>query len=140
MDVFITSDSNWEAKIAHATRTLSLRPFFAERDYGPGLSALSIILMCRDPSLQFRRRLRLDRKKRDLHSDIMLDLPTMQTAGHAGRRSIIAERLLADIPPAIAKYRLPDFDLPRFTHDFQHIIEEQLLGAESSRFDHLCRE
>jgi hypothetical protein len=138
MKVFITSDANWEAKITHATRTLSLRPFFAERDYGPGLSGLSIILMCRDPALQFRRRVRLDHKKRLLHSDIMLDLPTMQALDHAGRRSIIAERLLADIPPTIAKYHLPDFDLATFTHDFRHVIEEQLLGAESSRFDHLC--
>jgi hypothetical protein len=140
MDVFITSDSNWEAKIEHATRTLSLDAFFAERDYGPGQPSLSIVLMCRDPSLRFRRRLRLVHKKRRLYSDIMLDLPTMQTAGHAARRGSIAERLLQDIPPAIAKYRFSNFDLPAFSSDFKLTIQEQLLGADSSRYDHLCLE
>ena len=138
MRVSIVSDTHWESKVAHATRNLSLVPFFAERDYGSDLSSLAVCLMCRDPELKFRRRIRLDRKTRTLYSDIMLDLPEMRTLGHAGRRSVIAQRLVADIPPTIAKYRLPDFDLPEFTRDFTHIIEEQLLGAESSRYDHLC--
>jgi hypothetical protein len=138
MRVSILSDTHWEAKIEHATRTLSLNAFFAERDYGPGLTSLVVILMCRDPELEFKRRVRLDRKTRTLYSDIMLALPAMRSIGHAGRRSVIAQRLVAEISPTIAEYRLPDFDLPRFNYDFQHIIEEQLLGAESSRYDHLC--
>jgi len=138
MRVSILSDAHWESKVEHATRTLSVASYFAERDYGAGLSCLSVILMCRDPALQFRRRVRLDRKSRTLHSDILLNLAEMRALGHAGRRRIIAERLLTDVPPTIAKYRLPDFDLPRFTHDFRFIIEQQLLGAESLRYDHLC--
>jgi hypothetical protein len=138
MRVSILSDTHWEAKVEHATRTLSLDNFFAERDYGPNLTSLVVVLMCRDPELKFKRRVRLNRKTHTLYSDIMLDLPEMRSLGHAGRRSIIAQRLVAEIPPTIAKYRLRDFDLPRFIHDFQDIIEEQLLGAESSRYDHLC--
>jgi len=138
MRVNVLSDAHWEAKVEHATRTLSLNTFFAERDYGPGLTSLVVILMCRDPELKFKRRVRVDRKTRTLYLDIMLDLPEMRTLGHAGRRNVIAQRLVTEIPPTIAKYRLPDFDLPRFAQDLQQIIEEQLLGAESSRYDHLC--
>ncbi len=138
MRVSILSDANWEAKIPHATRPLSLNTFFDERDYGSGLSELCIILMCRDPDLKFRRRVRLDHKKLVLHTDIMLNFPEMRSAGHAGRRGIIARRLVVEIRPTLGKYCLPDFDLPRFTRDFQQIIEDQLLGPEAARFDHLC--
>lgn len=135
MRVSILSGTHWEAKVDHATWTLSLNAFFAARDYGPQLTSLVVILMCRDPELNFRRRVRLDRKTSTLYLDIMLDLSEMRSLGHAGRRS--AQRLTAEIPPTIAKYRLPDFDLPTFTHDFRNIIEEQLLGGESSRYGHL---
>ena|SRR6266511_387392 len=138
MRVSILSDAHWKAKIEHATRTLALDAFFDDRDYGPGLTSPVVILMCRDPDLKFRRRVRLDHKTRTLYSDIMLDLPEMRSVGHARRRSVIAQRLVTEIPPTIAKYRLPDFDLSLFTRDFQHIIEEQLLGPDSSRYDHLC--
>ena len=138
MRVNILSDADWEAKIDHATKPLSLKAFFDERDYGPDITSLSVILMCRDPKLNFRRRVRLNRKTNTLYSDIMLDLPEMREFGHAGRRGLIAQRLIVEIPPTIAKYCLPDFDLPTFTHDFRSIIEEQLLGDEAARYDHLC--
>jgi hypothetical protein len=138
MRVNILSDTDAKAKVDQVTWLLSPHTFFAGRDYGPGLSGLAIILMCRTPDLLFRRRVRMDRKERCLYTDVMLHFPSMKAFGHQGRRLIVLSRLLTDIPPTIAKYRLPDFDLAAFTNDFTHMLEEQLLGPESFRRDHLC--
>jgi hypothetical protein len=138
MRLDLLSDSNWEAKIAHAIRPLSLKSYFEGRCYGSGLAGLAIVLMSRDPAHAFRRRVRFERQTRILYTDVMLDLAEMRRPGHVERRALIARRLFEDIPPTIAKYRLPDFDLNEFSKDFRAIVEKQLLGPDSTQYDHLC--
>ena len=138
MRVDLLADSNWEAKIAHATRPLMLKTYFEDRHYGSGITGLAIVLMSRDPELAFRRRVRFERRTRVLYTDVMLDLSEMRRPGHAKRRELIARRLLEDIPPTISKYRLADFDVSAFTKDFKEVVEQQMLGPDAGRFDHLC--
>jgi hypothetical protein len=138
MDVFISSDSNWEAKLDHATRTLDEQHHFESRDYGPGLQSLVIILNCRDAELGHKQRVRFTKEDRTLGIDIMLRLEDFTRVPHQQRRQIIVQGLLTEVPRIVRKYAIPDFDTERFLTDFEGYITDCLLGPEAGRFDHLC--
>jgi hypothetical protein len=112
----ITSDANSESGLGEIVDELSgpARQFFAQRDYGAGLLGVVVVLMCRDPKLNFERRLRFARKEKKLFMDIMLDLDEMRHALPARRRAIIAGRLLLDIPEVVRKYAIKTFDEASF--------------------------
>jgi len=121
MHLRITDDSNAESRVGEFTYESSgpTRQFFAPKDYGTGLLGVVVGLMCRDPKLNFKRRIRFDRKDRKLYMDVMLDLPQMVQATPELRRKIIAERLMEEIPPVVHKYSIRDFDEARFTEDLK---------------------
>lgn len=141
MRFFLTADYNWESKLDHAIRNLELRDFFAERNYGEDLSGgISIILMCRDPAFAFKQRIRLKKKAQALSMDVMLDLPFFVSATHAQRREVVAKNLTYEVPRIVKKYRFSSFDVEKFSSDLERIVSQQLLGVDTSRFDHLCLE
>lgn len=94
------------------------RVHFASLDYGPGLAGIIIGLMCRDPRHNFRRRVSLRKKDKTLDMDIMLHLPEYVPLEPEERRQRVIRRLIAEVPETIAKYKLKDFDLARFTADW----------------------
>ncbi|WP_395740561.1 hypothetical protein [Prosthecobacter sp.] len=140
MKVFVTSDSNWEAKLDHALKVLSLREHFEGLDFGSSLSGLCIVMMCRDPELQFKQRIRMDRKTHDLYLDVMLPLPSFVNGTHAERRHMAAMALVSEVPAILKRYKLKDFRIADFVHEFETTVRAQLLGPDSSRYDHLCLE
>jgi hypothetical protein len=99
------------------------RALFEERDYGQGLIGIGVVLMCRDPSLKFKRRISLAKKERTLYLDIMLDLDRMREADDETRRRIVVERLASEIPTVLSKYTIADFDDKRFTEDLKHWLK-----------------
>lgn len=122
MQFNILSDSNWEARIEEALYPLSdlgYRQYFEEIDYGIGLLGIVVVVMCRDPDLNFKQRIRLVKNEKILYMDIMLESPAMEVASTEGRKKIVIERLLKDVPPIISKYKIDDFDSPRFISDFE---------------------
>jgi hypothetical protein len=129
MHLRITGDTNEESGVGRVIDDISgpTRKRFLQASYGDALLGIVIVLMCRDPQLNFKQRIRRSTKEKKLYIDIMLSLDQMRPLDHQERGRVIAERLLAEVPPIIAKYRLPDFDLPAFTRDFQEVISEQLL-------------
>jgi hypothetical protein len=84
----ITSDVNKESGVGEVVRELSgpTRKHFVSRDYGSGLPFMGVVLMCRDPALDFKRRIRFAKKDRTLYMDVMLHLPDMISLPHEGRR------------------------------------------------------
>ncbi len=139
MKVRVLSDANWEAKINHATRTLSLPSYFEQLNYGAGLASLVVVLMCRNPELHHRQRIRFERSTRTLYLDVMFDLSEMTRLDHAGRRKVIAERVLAEVARILAARKLAEFDTAAFASDLRIALHEQLLGPDADRFDHLCK-
>lgn len=137
-DVFITSDANWEAKISHAIRCLDVRDYFQSRCYGSSVSAISIVLMCRDPDLNFRQRIAYTKADKVLGFDVMLSLEDFVGVSHSRRREIIAQSLCSETTRIVRKYKFDDFETERFLSDFTSRVNEQLLGDDSSRYDHLC--
>ena len=142
MHFFLTADCNWESKRDHATRNLELREFFQDRSYGDDIAGgIYVVLMCRDPDLKFKQRIRFSKKDQSLSMDVMLDLPFFVSATHAQRREAVARQLLSDIPRVIDKYKFKNFDLATLSNDLGEIVCEQLLiRADASRHNHLCLE
>jgi hypothetical protein len=138
MRLSVLSDSNWEAKIDHATKCLDLKSTFESRDYGPSLNELCIILNCRDPQLGHKQRIRLTKATKTLSIDIMLALESFTRVPHEKRRSQIADTMCNETERILRKYSLCDFDTEKFIADFRYEVTNQLLSPEAARFDHLC--
>ena len=131
----LTSDANWESKIEHAVRPLDLEAFFELREYGLGLSNISVVLMCRDPDLKFRQRIRYSQADSHISMDVMLSLPELVAATHSERRRIIAAALANEVPRIIVERRVKNFDVSSFVSDLKQAVSDQLLGPDASRYD-----
>ena len=65
MRLNLLCDAHWESRVDRGLNELSstgYRSFFEARDYGKGLSGITVVFMCREPRLNFKQRVR--RKKR----------------------------------------------------------------------------
>jgi len=115
----ITCDANQESGVGEIVGELSgpTENHFASLDYRSGLSVLGVVLMCRDPALNFKRRIRFSKKDQILYMDVMLDLPEMIALTHDGRRRVIMSKLEREIPKILNKYDFADFDRTRFETD-----------------------
>ena len=118
----ITSDANQESGVGEVVCDLSgpTRKHFVPRDYGSGLPRLAVVLMCRDPALNFKRRVRFAKKNQTLYMDVMLHLPEMVPLTHHERCRVIIQRMEREISEALSKYNFADFDRPRFESDLQN--------------------
>jgi hypothetical protein len=115
----ITCDANQESGVGEVVFEVCgpTRKHFEPKDYGAGLSEIFIVLMCRNPELNFKRRLRLVKKDRVLYLDIMLDLHEMVPLEHEARKRIVGHWISEELPPILRKYAIPDFDDARFIDD-----------------------
>ncbi len=122
MRLVITSDENEESGVGEVVDEISgpTRKHFMEEDYGRGLRDIGIVLMCRDPELNFKRRLRFSKKDQCLYMDIMLDLDQMTPLPHEARKRLILGRLADEIPAVLRKYDFKDFAEERFVKDLKN--------------------
>lgn len=139
MRVSILADTNWESKIDHALKVLSLQEAF-DRDFGSELAAITLVLNCRDPELRHKQRIRHDKSTKTLYVDVMLDLRYFVQATHTQRRAKIAEQAVVQLGAVLAKRRIVLFDVSLFLAQLTTVLNEQLNGPESTRYDHLCLE
>lgn len=140
MVVQILSDSDWEAKVDHATRGLSLRRHFECLDFGGGVLKLCIILNARNRELEHRRRERFTKADKCLSFDVMLDRDLLIHSTHQRRRDIICESVCSDLSQTLDRRRIPDFDSATFLAEFARVIRNDLQGPKAGEFDHLCLE
>jgi len=122
MKFFLTCDIDWESKVDKVHSALvdhKYRQYFAARDYGAGVSEVAVILMCQNPELGLKPRLRFSKKTKVLSMDVMLDLPSLIGIEMEERQRIVANRMLEDIPKNVLKYKIEDFDGQRFVFDFK---------------------
>lgn len=133
MHIRITSDANDESGVGEVVDELSgpTRRHFSPKDYGSGLIGVVVVLMCRDPSLNFKRRVRFARKEKKLYMDVMLDLAYLVNVDHENRKKTIIERVLSEVPTTLHKYALKEFDETRFVQDLDSWFAE--CSAESHR-------
>lgn len=136
----IVADYNWESKLDHAMKPLSLGALFEHRNYGVDLAGLCVVVMCRSEDLAFGRRVRYARSEKTLYLDVMLKLSDFVGASHAERRQRLAHALKNDVIAELEKRKFRQFDLVAFASDFTTAIDEQLLGSDANRFDRFVLE
>jgi len=119
MRVGMSYDANKEARLDEVIRgaNASLGVFFSDRFYDDSGMNLFVVLMCRDPKLNFQKRIRLSRSDNTLYIDVMLDVTLMSAIDVESGRAIVARKMLEDIPIAIQTKRSIDFDSSRFIAD-----------------------
>ena len=99
------------------------RKYFVVKDNGAGLAGVVIVLICRDPNLHLKRRIRFATKKKTIYMDTMLDLPVMKAALPAERKRIIAQQLSHDVAEVLSGYKILDFKKDVFVDDFYRWID-----------------
>ena len=140
MKFSILCDANWDAKISEALDDFSgLRRYFEEKYYysltpdiknycGSSIDAIVIVFMCRNPEYNFKQRIRFSKKVKTLYIDIMLDYNLFIQIDQGEKKKIIAQRLLTEVPSIIARYKFPDFDLPKFESDMKMWLKKHRLS------------
>lgn len=120
MDVLITFDVNEESGVDEVAFDISeaTSRHFRLKKYGGQLPALCVVLTCRDPSLKFKRRIRLAKKDRTLYMDVMLELKQMKRARHATRKRITTDRLAIEVPEALRKHSFEESAISKFEKDW----------------------
>ena len=61
-------------KVLFRFSDLGLKRYFEERNYGDTLAGVTVVLMCRNPALNLKQRIRHAKKEKKLYMDIMFDL------------------------------------------------------------------
>ncbi|ATQ78264.1 hypothetical protein CR152_29965 [Massilia violaceinigra] len=139
MRLNIVSDANWESRVDLVLNWLSstsYRQFFSDQDYGDGLCGVSVVLICRDPILKFKRRIRLSKKEKKLYMDIMLPLEGFVNAEAVSRKTMVIDSLLVEVPKIVGEYSIPAFSAERFLVDFAEVfsnLKQQISIEEIER-------
>jgi hypothetical protein len=125
MYLLITGDTDEESGVGEIIDSVSgpTTEHFAIEDYGVGSIDIVIVLMCQDPALNLKRRVRLSKKDNTLYMDIMLDLPTMKGAIPKKRQQLVFKKIHDDLKESIARYRLPNFETERFLRDLKSWLD-----------------
>jgi len=119
MRFFITCDCDWETKVEAVLYQISAHSeHFEHATYWGRLNGIAIVLMCRDPSLAFKKRVRYSKKESVIYMDIMLDYEKMLNSDELDRKSAVLRALSEDVPTVVSKYRIEGFDVDAFLTDF----------------------
>ena len=132
----IIYDANWEAKIDEALSNYNSRILeenLYHKNLGSGLSAITIVLMCRDPRLTFKQRIKLSKLEKKLYLDLMLDYTTFINLELQEKRRIIANKVLSELPIILEKYNIKDFDMKRLIDSLhEYFIELKWIEKKSA--------
>ena len=120
MKLWITADASWESRTDRITNELVRNEsYFAEKFYGKAIERISLILMCRDPALNFQRRTKYYKSKKEFYTDIMLDYEEMVQASMLERMAIAAHQISLQLEEALASKKLNEFNLHLFIEDLK---------------------
>ena len=119
MLISITSDSNKESGVGEVVDEIS----GPTKKYGVGLLGIGVVLMCRNPDLNFKRRVRFSKKEKILSMDIMLALDQAKQFVHKEKKNMIVDRILVEVPAVLQKYSISDFDKKSFLNDLEAYLK-----------------
>ena len=98
--------------------------YFMDKDYGASITSICISLLCIDRDHRFKERTRYTKGDCALDVILVFELESLRKMAVADRPPFFANRLMAELPPIITKYKFADFDLPRFENDFHAYFKE----------------
>ena len=121
----ITADFSSESGIDEVLSTLSKTKyfqFFKPKSYGDDLEGICIILMCQNPALNLRKRIRFSRKEKKIYMDVMLNLDDYSRATLEWRLQNTITMILNEISENLKKYNLSSFDVESFMSDLKQLL------------------
>ncbi|NHF65938.1 hypothetical protein [Xanthomonas hortorum] len=128
MQLRLTSDANWEARTGRVMEVLVNRAdFFSEKFYGSGLSKLVIVLMCRLPELDFRKRVRFSKKNLELYSDVMLNYEVMVQSSMRDRMLYVADQINIQISDVVRNKKIYEFEGFIFLNDLKEWLDKTVV-------------
>jgi hypothetical protein len=98
---------------------------------GESLTKLVIVLMCQNPNLNLKPRIRMSKIDKALYMDLIFDLDEFKQASQLEREKKVEEKLLEDVPATLSKYALKSFMLSKFVSDFKMQINKARLSVSS---------
>lgn len=123
MEIFLTCDAHWESGVENIIDDFydnNLENTFALKQYGEYLNRISIILICQNPVLNLKQRLKYSKRDQNIYIDIILNLNEFQRITDSEKKQIIKKKMLQEIPNAIRKFKVSDFNLEEFISDLQN--------------------
>lgn len=121
----ILADFYWESgvdKVLDRLSAIEYRRFFVEQCYGSSLEGITVVLMCQNPDLNLKQRIRFSKKEKKIYLDLMLDLNQFLLIDQRQKERVAAEKLIKEIPVIISKYKLDDFNLSKFELDLKKAL------------------
>lgn len=117
---YIISDSNWEAKIDNGLTFFKvIQRYFELKDYGADLNGIILVLMCRSPKLNFKRRKRYATNERLFYLDIMLDYEQMvQIKEDINKAKYILQKITNELFSTLETYKFGDLNIEKLRTDF----------------------
>jgi hypothetical protein len=117
----ITGDTDIKSGIGPIIDRVSgpTRKHFQSNEYGTELGGIVVVLMCQDPKLNLKKRVKLDKNKKILYIDIMLNLPEMESATPQAREKVVYDQIVTEVPELVRKYKFKDFDESKFSKDLK---------------------
>jgi len=129
MKLIITADFDAYSKLEKILLDFNaqeFRDYFEDKDYGPAILSIGIVLVCRDTTLNFKRRIRFSKKDKCLYIDVILDPRQLSWKTETARKKIVLDKITSDIPPVLEKYEgvvrqhgLGEFNASRFVQDLK---------------------
>jgi hypothetical protein len=126
MELYITADADWDAKIRNVIDIffkMDITHYFLEKDYGIDIYKIAFFLICREPSLEFKQRIKFDKKEKVLGIDIMLDLDLFRNISLKEKFNIVKKELLINTPIGINKFKFKNFNSELFMKDFSYWLD-----------------
>lgn len=93
----ILADFCWESEVDKVLDRLSAieyRRFFVEQYYGSSLEGITVVLMCQNPDLNLKQRIRFSKKEKKIYLDLMLDLNQFLLIDQRQKERVVAEKLI----------------------------------------------
>ena len=121
MNFSITGDIDAKSGVGDVIYSFAgpTRRHFSSLKYGDGLSGIAVILMCQDPALALKQRVRHSKKEQRLYIDVMLSLLKMESALPPERKKIVFHEIISQTGALLAKRKIADFDYDHFLSDLR---------------------
>jgi hypothetical protein len=98
--------------------------YFRNKGYGESIGLIVVMLWCREPEFASKPHIRYMKATKALNIDIQFDQAKTESMETDQRHRFVAQKLLTEVPRIIAKYKFPDFDLPRFENDLKEFFNK----------------
>ena len=98
------------------------RDFFSSKSYGGDLSGITVVLMCQDPALNLKQRIRYSKEEQKIYVDIMLDLSEVVKMDPRSLKEMVAKKLVDETLHILGKYNPENFNIQEFESDLRAIF------------------